>query len=236
MKALDIPTLDTARIPEYIKANKLAAGNIKSKPVFAGCIGPFSLAGRLFDMSEIMIAIYTDAELVSILLEKCNAFILSYIRALKATGTSGVIIAEPAAGLLSNADATKFSTEYIRKIVDVLQDDNFTIILHNCGNTGHCTKSMIDSGAKALHFGNKCDILEALKETPSDVLVMGNIDPVGVFRNMESKDVYDTTRKLLDSTRDYDNFIISSGCDVPPNVSKKNIEAFYQAVYDFNNG
>ena len=55
---LKIPTLDIARIPQYLEANRLAAKGL-DKPVFGGCIGPYSLAGRLFDMTEIMMAIYT---------------------------------------------------------------------------------------------------------------------------------------------------------------------------------
>ena len=54
---LPIPDLTAARIPQYLKANRLAAEPINDPPVFAGCIGPYSLAGRLYDMTEIMMAI-----------------------------------------------------------------------------------------------------------------------------------------------------------------------------------
>ena len=56
-----------------------------------------------------------------------------------------------------------------------VQDDHFTVILHNCGNTGHCTKAMVATGAAAYHFGNKIDMVEALKEVPADSLAMGNL-------------------------------------------------------------
>ena len=112
---LRIPDTDTARIPEYLKANRLAAERINDRPVFAGCIGPYSLAGRLYDMSEMMMAIYVEPDLAKILLSKCSEFILKYIRALKETGVDGIIMAEPAAGLLSNDDATIFSTNYINR-------------------------------------------------------------------------------------------------------------------------
>ncbi len=49
------------------------------------------------------------------------------------------------------------------------------VILHNCGNTGHCTPAMLKTGAKGYHFGNKADMVEALKVCPADVLVMGNL-------------------------------------------------------------
>eukprot|EP00975_Prorocentrum_lima_P059993 12579262-Prorocentrum_lima.AAC.1 len=84
--------------------------------------------------------------------------------ALKATGVNGVVMAEPAAGLLSDEDCTQYSSVFIKEIVEKVQDDHFTVILHNCGNTGHCTKAMVATGAAAYHFGNKIDMVEALKE------------------------------------------------------------------------
>lgn len=231
---IPIPELSAARIPEYLKANRIAAERIKDRPVYAGCIGPYSLAGRLYDMSEMMMAIYVEPDLAKMLLAKCSVFIMKYIQALKETGVDGVIMAEPAAGLLSNEDATTFSTNYIKPIVEAVQDDNFLFVLHNCGNTGHCTQSMVDSGAKGLHFGNQCNMVEALRQVPGDRIVMGNLDPVGIFKSATPEQVYDATTKLLEKTAEFDNFVISTGCDVPPGVSKENIDAFYQAVSNFN--
>lgn len=232
---IPIPELSAARIPEYLKANRIAAERIKDRPVYAGCIGPYSLAGRLYDMSEMMMAIYVEPDLAKMLLAKCSVFIMKYIQALKETGVDGVIMAEPAAGLLSNEDATTFSTNYIKPIVEAVQDDNFIFVLHNCGNTGHSTQSMVDSGAKGLHFGNQCNMVEALRQVPGDRIVMGNLDPVGIFKSATPEQVYDATTKLLEETAEFDNFVISTGCDVPPGVSKENIDAFYQAVSNFNN-
>lgn len=230
VNALKIPSLTTARVSEYLKANRLVAQNVTEKPVFGGCIGPYSLAGRLFDLTELMMAAYTESETVTLLLEKCTEYIAHYCQAMKQTGINGVIIAEPAAGLLSNEDCSQLSSKYIKQIVEKVQDENFMVILHNCGNTGHCTEAMLEVGAMAYHFGNKIDMLDALRKCPSDVLVMGNLDPVGVFKQSTAEEVYHLTKKLLEKTALYKNFIISSGCDVPPNVPMENIEAFYKAL------
>ena len=37
----------------------------------------------------------------------------------------------------------------IRRIVESVQDDRFLVILHNCGDTGHCTEAMVGTGAAA---------------------------------------------------------------------------------------
>ena len=231
---LEVPSLDKGRIPEYLKANRIVASRIKDKKVFGGCIGPFSLAGRLFDLSELMMAMYIEPETVTMLLEKCTDFITSYLIAMKGTGIDGVILAEPASGLVSNDDCYLYSSVYVRKIVDAVQDDGFSIVLHNCGNTGHCTDAMIRSGASALHFGNRADMVEALKTCPPDLPVMGNIDPVTVMQQASPEQVYAAVSELLGKTAGFGNFILSTGCDVPPRTPVVNIQAFYQALADYN--
>ena len=74
IQKLQIPSIASARIPQYLKANKLSSSHIK-KPVLGGCIGPFSLAGRLMGMTEAFMAIYTAPESISLLLNKCTQFI-----------------------------------------------------------------------------------------------------------------------------------------------------------------
>ena len=231
---LAVPDLAVGRVSEYLKANQRTVASMGGLPVFSGCIGPYSLAGRLYDMSEIMVAIYIEPDMILALLDKCTEFLITYCKALKALGTSGVIIAEPAAGLLSNDDCMVYSTAFVKRIVEAVQDDDFTVILHNCGNTGQCTQAMVASGAHALHFGNKIDMVEVLKECPSDILVMGNLDPVGVLKQGSAQMVADETKKLLERTKEYTNFVISTGCDVPPLVPEENIHAFFDTVQAFN--
>lgn len=231
---LQVPSLSAGRMPEYLKANRLAVDNIKDKAVLSGCIGPFSLAGRLYDMSEIMVGIYIEPDVLKTLLDKCTEYITLYCKELKAIGATGVIMAEPAAGLLSNEDCLEYSTVYVKQIVEAVQDDNFTVVLHNCGNKGHCTQAMIDSGAAALHFGNAVNMVETLEQCPSNLVVMGNIDPVGILKQATPEEVYRITADLLAKTAQYKNFVISSGCDMPPFVPDVNIKAFYRAIADFN--
>ena len=230
---LTVPSLKAGRIPEYLKANLLAAEAIADRPLLAGCIGPFSLAGRLYDMSEIMVLIYEHPEAAPLLLTKCTEFIAKYCQALKMTGANGVMMAEPAAGLLSNDDCSTFSSRYVKRIVQQVQDESFIVVLHNCGNTGHCTKAMVETGAAAYHFGNKCRMEEVISDVPPTALAMGNIDPVTVFKDGTPDTMRQTVRSLLDAMRPYPNFVLSSGCDTPPHTPMENIDAFYRALREW---
>ena len=231
---LQVPSLSAGRVPAYLKANLLAAKAISDRPLFSGCIGPFSLAGRLYDMSEIMMLIYEHPVAAHTLLNKCTDFIEKYCMALKLTGANGVVMAEPAAGLLSNDDCLTFSSQYVQRIVERVQDDSFIVVLHNCGNTGQCTEAMVSTGAAAYHFGNKCKMEEVIRDVPPTALAMGNIDPVSVFKDGTPEQMRQTVTDLLDKMRDYPNFVLSSGCDTPPHTPITNIEAFFDALDEWN--
>ena len=231
---LQVPSLHAGRIPQYLKANLLAARTISDRPLFAGCIGPFSLAGRLYDMSEIMMLICEQPDAAHTLLAKCTQFIEKYCLALKEAGANGVMMAEPAAGLLSNDDCKAFSSAYVKYIVSQLQDDDFIVVLHNCGNTGHCTKAMVETGAAAYHFGNKCKMEEVIRDVPPTALAMGNIDPVSVFKDGTPEQMRQTVTNLLEATKEYSNFVLSSGCDTPPHTPMANIETFFSTLQEWN--
>jgi len=231
---LAIPQVGEARTGEYIKAAELASKYITDRPVLGGTIGPYSLAGRLFGMSEIMVASMLEPDTVHALLAKTTAFLIDYAKAFKEAGADGIIMAEPAAGLLSPEQCQEFSSDYVKKIVDSVQDDHFIVILHNCGNTVNLVQSMLSTGSAGLHFGNAVDMKKIMPQIPKGIAAFGNIDPAGIMKNGGPEEVKTKTLSLLKEMEPYNNFILSTGCDTPPGTSMENINAFYKAFNDFN--
>ena len=231
---LQVPEVGSGRTQIYVDAIGKAVELIQDRPVLAGVIGPFSLAGRLLDVSEAMICCYDDPDMVHVVLEKVSRFITKYILAFKAAGANGVVMAEPLAGLLSPALAEEFSAEYVKKIIDQVQDDEFIVVYHNCGN---CTIQQIDSiletGSPILHFGNAIDIKEMMTHIPPHIIGAGNVDPAGEFKNGTVESITAATKKVLEDCREYKNFVISSGCDIPPMSRWENIDAFFETVKNF---
>ena len=143
-------------------------------------------------------------------------------------------MAEPLAGMLSPALAEEFSEPYVREIVESVQDENFLLIYHNCGDNIHLmTESILRTGAAAYHFGNAVAMSEMLMKIPSDVVVMGNLDPAGQIRNGTPETVRKATIEIMSNCCAYSNFVISSGCDIPPASPWENIDAFMNAVNEF---
>lgn len=232
--ALSVPEVGAGRTGTYIEAIGKACKLITDRPVFAGVIGPFSLAGRLLDVSEAMIYCYDDPDMVHTVLKKVTDFLVKYIRAYKEIGAQGVVIAEPLAGLLSPPLNEEFSVPYVKRIVDELQDDSFLVIYHNCGGgTIRMIDEILTIGAAGYHFGNAIDMAEMVEHIPDDTLVMGNIDPSSQFRNGTPESIREATLALLEACHTHPNFVISSGCDIPPLSSWDNIDAFFAAVAEF---
>ena len=233
-EALAIPEVGACRTGLYLDAIKKAAGLITDRPVFAGVIGPFSLAARLLDVTEVMIDCYEEPDMVHIVLEKVTQFLCAYCQAYKEAGANGVVLAEPVAGLLSPALAEEFSGPYVKRIVDAVQDDSFLVIYHNCGgSTIQQIDSILATGSAAYHFGNAIDMAEMMTHIPAGTVAMGNVDPAGEFRNGTPESIRAATWKVMEACCQYPNFVISSGCDIPPLSRWENINAFFAAVAEF---
>lgn len=234
-ESLQVPSVAAGRGPVFVKAAELAAQNIIDRPVFGGMLGPFSLAGVLMGIERTLKATIRDGQTLHIVMEKCTQYAIAYAKAFKEAGANGVLMAEPTAGLLPPKHCDEFSSRYVKEIIDAVQDEGFFVVLHNCGNTKKLVNSMVSTGAKGYHFGNAVDMLDVIAQVPDDLLVFGNIDPARVLNEGSKEVIKGTTKDLLEKMKPFSNFILSTGCDLPPEVPIANLESFFEALEEFNN-
>lgn len=232
--ALQIPAVGSARTGIYLQAIEKASKTITDRPVFAGVIGPFSLAGRLMDVSEIMIYCYDEPDMVHTVMDKVTTFLIDYCKDYQAAGANGVAIAEPLTGLLSPNLAREFSHPYVRRLIEAVQTDDFAVIYHNCGdNAALMAKDIFELGAMGYHFGDAISMEDVLPVAPADALIMGNVSPSVQFLGGTPASIKEATHALMEACCKYPNFLVSSGCDIPPISSWDNIEAFFAAAESF---
>lgn len=229
-KTLPVPQPGDRRTGVYLATVRLLSRLPGEPMVFGGCIGPFSLAARLVGVSEALELTITDPELIHTLVEKGTVFLANYIKAFRAAGAQGIIMAEPVAGLLSPGGLSEYSSAYIKQIAAELSEDDFSIVVHNCAAKLLHLPAILESGLKSFHFGAPMDIVGAFRNAPSDVVLCGNLDPSGIFVQLPPAEVKTRTAQLLAATTAHRNFVISSGCDLPPNVPVTSLDAFCEAV------
>lgn len=230
---LPVPTPGDRRTGVYLEAARMLRQLDDQPLVLGGCIGPFSLVSRIMGVKEALELTVLEPDLVHAMLEKSTQFLRAYVQAFQAAGADGLIMAEPSAGLLSPRSMSQFSSAYIRRIAAVVADGRFAFILHNCAARIVHLPALLETGVGTFHFGAPMDLVAMLGRVAPDVVVCGNLDPAAVFCHATVAEVGARTTALLAATTAFPNFVISSGCDVPPDSPLANLDAFHAAVRAF---
>lgn len=234
IEALEVPDVHSGRVDVFLDAVREAQKLITDRPILGGQLGPFSLAANLLDVQHALMITLKNPDSMKLLLEKATDFLIERAKAYKAAGANGIFLAEPTAGLLSPKQCEIFSSVYVKRLVDAVQDSSFYVILHNCGNVTKAVDSMYNTGSKGLHFGNAVDMKKILPQIPPDVLAFGNLDPSTVFYQGTPDTIKSTTLNLLKEMEQYPHFVLSSGCDISPLTPMENITAFFDAFDTYN--
>ncbi|QRN84015.1 uroporphyrinogen decarboxylase family protein [Chloroflexota bacterium] len=215
-----------ARLRSYIKTMSMMSQNITSCVRGGYVTGPFTLAGLLIGASEIAIATIENPELVYATLELAEEVITRYALELVQAGAEVIAILEPTATFLSPSSFKDFSGVFIDRIAKQLDRDT---ILHICGNTTRLIPAMCETEVQGLSLDTPVNMLQAIKQMPTDMALIGNIDPVRVMVNGNPEDVKKAVCDLCTELADYPNFILSTGCDIPLETPLENIAAFMEA-------
>lgn len=193
------------------------------KPLCAYVAGPFTLTGLLMGANDICMALLDDPVGTSEVIEFSLRIVTRYAKALENVGADMICVLEPTAMMLSPDDFKRFSGDYLARLSNALKS---SVILHICGNTTHLIKEMCATGVQALSLDHAIDLPDVMSDIPDDIVVMGNIDPSGIMLRGSEEQVENVSLALLKKMDAYDNFILSTGCDLPPDTPIENIKAF----------
>ena len=232
-----INILQDARIQSYIKTVEMMKTGLPNDVlVGAYVIGPVTLAGLLAGAEQVAMDSVMDPDKLDVLCEFSTAIIHDYSRALINAGADILCVLEPTAVILGPKQFERFSVKYTRYIIDICKSAGVDTVYHICGNTMHIIDAMAKSGVTALSLDSPetgVDMVRAAQIAGENVVIMGNINPTAVMKDGSVEDVKSACKKLLEEMRDYPNFLLSTGCDLPPGVPLKNMQAFMQTVREF---
>ena len=142
-----------------------------------------------------------------------------------------ICVLEPSAVMLGPDQFKEFSVDYVQQIISHCNYSDVAVIYHICGNTTHLIEKMCESGVDAISLDSPetgVDLPAIIKQIPENVIVIGNISPTGSILNGNPIDVNKEVNNLLNEMDSFPNFILSTGCDLPQEVSVQNIQAFME--------
>ena len=223
-KVVDV--LYDGRVWVFLEAVRLLSRDV-SFPIGAFVIGPFTLAGLMMGASDIALATVDTPDVVLATVNFCEHVLIEYARALQAAGAGMICILDPTAVILNPDDYWRFAGQSVENVVRHLATRS---ILHVCGNTHHLIRRMCDTGVQGLSLDSMVNLPSVAREIPSDVVLIGNVDPVSVMLRGDRVKVRQETVALLNAMAGHENFILSTGCDLPAETPLENIAELVRAT------
>ena len=218
-------------------------------PKAAYVIGPLTLAGEIAGVKNLMKILIRSADYAQKILEFTTRVSKTYAQALVEAGADIICMLEPTAVLVSPRHFSQFSKPYVEEIAQSLKA---VTVLHICGNTTPLIPEMIKTRVHGISIDSVVDLVGVLSQLENGMAVIGNIDPMKamVFDSPEviREKVLSLRRRASAHEKIFSalchkefsaggpaqesfhsNFILSSGCDLPPEVPLENVAAFMAA-------
>ncbi len=125
----------------------------------------------------------------------------------------------------------EFSLPYLKELVDFIKSRGKGVVVHICGQTNKIWNDVADLGLAGLSIDNVASLAECKRTVGDKVKILGNVDPAVVMFSGTPLDVrYNTLKCILDGYDSPKGYMVMSGCSLPVDTPKENIQAMMDSV------
>lgn len=183
-------------------------------------LGPFTLAGQIMELDNLLKTSYKRPGVVNALLSTLADFLVMLIGLYKKAGADYITVREMGAtsDVLSPRMFKTLIQPHLRRVFAAIEPPR---VLHICGDTNMIIELMADCGAEAISVDQKNDVARTVNTVGDRVLVFGNLDPYNVLVNGTPDEVRANVRRILEAGVD----ALWPGCDIWPSVPVENMRA-----------
>jgi len=223
----------SGRLPLHLEIVTQIKDVVKEEiPLFAYTPGPFTLAGQLTGVNSLMIATIQNPHFVNDLIDVAAQASIEYALANIKAGVNVIVTADPTASgsLISPKTFKTFAAPHQRVIIDAVTQAGATASLHICGQTMKMLELMAGTGTKIMELDHLVDMAEAKQRIGSQIILMGNLNPTGLLLTGSPTEVEAAAKMCIEQVGLSGQYILSSGCEVPPQAPLENIRAMVSAA------
>ena len=217
------------RVPLMREAIALAKANVGNEvPVGTYVLGPFTLAGQIMELNDLLKLSFKKPDKVAKLLDLLADAVGVVAKEYQKAGADYITVREMGAtsDVLSPRVFKSLILPYLKKI---FQHITVPSVIHICGKTNDIVPFMVETGAKAISVDQKNDLAESRKKVGKETLMFGNYDPYNVLVAGTPDLVKQTMRKCMDDGAS----AVWPGCDIWPTVPPENIRAMMDEVKNY---
>jgi len=228
MREIRIPPdlSDKGRIPVVVGAIKqLKAGLGDEVPIGSYVLGPFTLAGQIMELNDLLKLSFKREGLVNQMLEYLTDLAIAVARIFRNAGADYITVREMGgtSDVLSPRTFRSLIQPHLKRIFDNIGHPS---VLHICGKTNDIVDAMAESGPDAISVDQKNEIAQTRERLGKEVLIFGNIDPYNTLVAGTQEDIVASVSGCIKNGVD----AVWPGCDIWPTVSPQNMKMMIESV------
>jgi len=230
--ALPNPERD-GRMPEILRACRALRRSVHNDfPVVGGVVGPVTLAAELLGLEAFLFALHDDPEPVERLLDFCTATVMAYGLAQLRAGAHLLITLDPTTSpaVLPPHLFRQFGLPYLRRIFhEFSKNKSMANWLLTTGPVLPILPDLPATGADLVNF-DYCVPAAAARSTLPQMPLNGNIAPLNFVSGNPSQ-ISHEVQMLVEVMQPRGGWILSAGCEIPPEAHPENIASMVQALH-----
>lgn len=220
---------ERGRVPLMREAIGIAKKEIGDEvPIGSYVLGPFTLAGQIMELNDLLKLSFKKPDKVAKLLEDLTCVIVAVAKEYEKAGVDYLCVREM--GATSDVLSPRaFKNLILPALKGIFAEISVPSVIHICGKTNDIVVPMMETGATAISVDQKNDVVETRKKLGDEALVFGNFDPYNVLVAGTPDLVKEAIKKCLDDGVS----AVWPGCDIWPTVPPENFRAMMDAVRDY---
>jgi uroporphyrinogen decarboxylase len=229
----DVTLIENDRVIQNIReAARLVAKAIGDEVIVTVTSwGPFTLAGQMYGVEQMMKATLKKKDEVHKMMDFATRLVKQFYKPLVEEKVIPMLaIADPTGSgdLISNKVFREFSLPQLQPLIAWAKQHGAYTWLHICGNTTDKLESIAETGAACFSLDYKVNMSVAKEKIGGKITLAGNIDPVSILNQKGPEDVRAAAKACLEAASAGGGFILTSGCDLPPTIPIENIRAMLE--------
>ncbi len=225
------------RMKEAIKYCDILMNEIGSTVAqMAFVYGPLGILSMMRSAERLFVDCMKHKEAVIQGMEIITDVLIDYIKALTKTGVHAVVLDTLFASQCIMSKKLWMETEgpFARRIADAVREGGSMVIVHNCGNGVYFDAQIETMQPVAISFAytpDDCKDMAEMKEKYGDkVALIGYVDPAWHMFLGNPEQVKQECKRQIEELAKGGGYILSTGCEFPPNGSLLNAIAMMEAA------
>ncbi|NPV52442.1 MAG: hypothetical protein HPY71_02845 [Firmicutes bacterium] len=200
--------------------------------------GPFSLASALRGIQQFFLDLHDDPVYTLELLDFCARVVAEFGVAAAKAGAHVLTFGDSVASLVNREAYERFAFPFEKRVIQEIHQrtGGVPVFLHICGDTTRILDLMAQTGADGLEIDYAVDLAFAKRTAGEVTCLEGNIAPSEVLLQAGPDRVLEEALKCIQAAGQGGGFILSSGCEVPPDAPAENILAMVRAAEVYAEG